>query len=67
MVTDGFTGNVALKTLEGALKFLFATVLEVFDTDEQTKAAGDVLFPYLLPVASELDAGESRAERCCSV
>jgi fatty acid/phospholipid biosynthesis enzyme len=23
IVTDGFTGNVALKTLEGALKFIF--------------------------------------------
>src|ERR1700677_5099894 len=29
VVTDGFTGNVALKTLEGALKFIFATVLSV--------------------------------------
>ena len=28
VVTDGFTGNVALKTLEGALRFLFDTVLE---------------------------------------
>lgn len=54
VVTDGFTGNVALKTLEGGLKFIFATVLEVIATNETTKAAGDVLFEYLLPVASSL-------------
>jgi glycerol-3-phosphate acyltransferase PlsX len=55
VVTDGFTGNVALKTLEGALKFIFSTVLEVIGTNEQTRAAGDVLFPFLLPLANELN------------
>jgi glycerol-3-phosphate acyltransferase PlsX len=54
VVTDGFTGNVALKTLEGGLKFIFSTVLEVIGTNETTKAAGDVLFEYLLPIASQL-------------
>jgi glycerol-3-phosphate acyltransferase PlsX len=54
VVTDGFTGNVALKTLEGALKFIFSTVLEVIGTNETTKAAGDVLFEYLLPIAGQL-------------
>jgi glycerol-3-phosphate acyltransferase PlsX len=54
VVTDGFTGNVALKTLEGALKFIFATVLSVVATNDATKAAGDVLFEYLLPLAAEL-------------
>src|ERR1019366_5511124 len=43
VVTDGFTGNVALKTLEGALKFIFAAVLEAIGTNDATKAAGDVL------------------------
>ena len=54
VVTDGFTGNVALKTLEGALKFIFATVLSAVDTNDATKAAGDVLFEYLLPLAAEM-------------
>jgi glycerol-3-phosphate acyltransferase PlsX len=54
VVTDGFTGNVALKTLEGSLKFIFSTVLEVIGTNESTKAAGDVLFEYLLPIAGQL-------------
>jgi glycerol-3-phosphate acyltransferase PlsX len=55
VVTDGFTGNVALKTLEGALKFIFSTVLSVIGTNDDTKAAGNVLFEYLLPAAAELD------------
>jgi glycerol-3-phosphate acyltransferase PlsX len=55
VVTDGFTGNVALKTLEGALRFLFATILSVIGTNEETKAAGDVLLAHLLPVAADLD------------
>jgi glycerol-3-phosphate acyltransferase PlsX len=54
VVTDGFTGNVALKTLEGALKFVFSTVLGVFGTNDATKAAGDVLLEHLLPIATEL-------------
>ena len=54
VVSDGFTGNVALKTLEGALKFIFATVLDAVATNDATKAAGDVLLEYLLPIASQL-------------
>jgi phosphate acyltransferase len=54
IVTDGFTGNVALKTLEGALKYVFSAVLETVGTNDETKAAGEVLFEYLLPVASKL-------------
>jgi glycerol-3-phosphate acyltransferase PlsX len=56
VVTDGFTGNVALKTLEGALKFVFATVLGAIGTNDATRAAGDVLLEYLLPVATSLSA-----------
>ena len=55
VVTDGFTGNVALKTLEGSLRFMFETITKIIGTDEATKAAGDVLFPHLLPIASDLD------------
>jgi len=54
IVTDGFTGNVALKTLEGALKFIFAAVLEVINTNDETRAAGDVLFEHLVPMATSL-------------
>ncbi len=54
VVTDGFTGNVALKTLEGALKFVFSTMLSVFGTDDETRAAGDSLLPHLMPVVKSL-------------
>jgi glycerol-3-phosphate acyltransferase PlsX len=54
IVTDGFTGNVALKTLEGSLKFVFATVLEAIDTNDETRAAGAVLAPYLMPTVTTL-------------
>jgi glycerol-3-phosphate acyltransferase PlsX len=54
VVTDGFTGNVALKTLEGALKFVFATMLSAIDTNDDTRAAGAVLLEHLLPVATRL-------------
>jgi len=46
---------VALKTLEGALKFVFSAVLSAVGTNDETRAAGDVLFEYLLPIAAELD------------
>ncbi len=55
IVTDGFTGNVALKTLEGSLRFLFDTMLGVFGTDDETKQAADVLLPHLMPVVGEFD------------
>lgn len=55
IVTDGFTGNVVLKTLEGALRFLIGAVLEVFDADDDTRRAGDVLLPRLAPLAAEFD------------
>jgi phosphate acyltransferase len=55
IVTDGFTGNVTLKSLEGSLRFILDTLLTVFATDEQTKAASEVLLPYLLPIADQFD------------
>ncbi|MGH9046629.1 MAG: phosphate acyltransferase PlsX, partial [Acidimicrobiales bacterium] len=55
VVADGFTGNVALKTAEGALRFAMALVLEVLGTDDETTAAGQVLLPHLLDAAAELN------------
>jgi phosphate acyltransferase len=55
VVTDGFTGNVTLKSLEGSLRFFMATLLELFGTDDQSRAAADVLLPYLAPVATEFE------------
>jgi phosphate acyltransferase len=55
VVTDGFTGNVVLKTLEGCMRFAMRSVLASFDTNDDTKAAGAVLLPALLPFAEEMD------------
>lgn len=39
-VTDGFTGNVCLKTLEGSMKVLLGTVKDLFMSSLKTKLAG---------------------------
>jgi len=55
IVTDGFTGNVTLKSLEGSLRFLFDTMLGIFGTDDATREAAQVLLPHLLPLAAEFE------------
>jgi glycerol-3-phosphate acyltransferase PlsX len=55
VVTDGFTGNVTLKALEGSLRFLLEVLFEVFGTDDATRTASEVLLPHLLPIAAEFD------------
>lgn len=55
VVTDGFTGNVALKSLEGGMKALVNRLLEAFGATEASRAAADVLMPELLPLYASLD------------
>jgi phosphate acyltransferase len=55
VVTDGFTGNVVLKTLEGAMRFAFDAVLEALGSTDESRAASEALMPALMPLASELD------------
>ena len=47
VVTDGFTGNVTLKALEGALRALFGRLLVAMDTDDTAREAGTMLAPAL--------------------
>jgi len=54
VVTDGFTGNVVLKTLEGFGKFLMNELMGVFSASEQAKEAAKVLLPGLLELAGTL-------------
>jgi glycerol-3-phosphate acyltransferase PlsX len=54
VVTDGFTGNVALKTLEGGLKTLFAALLEAFGSQPEYKPHADALLPALLPLHAQM-------------
>jgi glycerol-3-phosphate acyltransferase PlsX len=55
IVTDGFTGNVALKALEGALRTFMGVLGTAINSTAETKAAGDVLIPALLPYADRAD------------
>ena len=55
VVTDGFTGNVALKTLEGGLKAIVENLYLAFASSDEAKAAADVLLPVLAPLADQLD------------
>lgn len=50
VVTDGFTGNVTLKTLEGGLKAIFAALLAAFGADPANQPHVDALLPALLPL-----------------
>jgi glycerol-3-phosphate acyltransferase PlsX len=53
-VTDGFTGNVTLKTLEGGMKAIIGALLEAFSADEYKEPAA-ALLPALLPLYTTLD------------
>ena len=55
IVTDGFTGNVALKTLEGGLKVLFHALFTAFGSSPEYKAAADALLPAMLPLLTEVN------------
>jgi glycerol-3-phosphate acyltransferase PlsX len=59
VVTDGFTGNVALKALEGALGTFMSILGSAIASTPETKAAGDVLLPALLPYAAHVDPEET--------
>jgi glycerol-3-phosphate acyltransferase PlsX len=55
VVTDGFTGNVALKTLEGGMKFLRDAVFNAMLSTPEAQKASETLLPLLLPLAEDLD------------
>ena len=53
-VTDGFTGNVTLKTLEGGMKAVISGLLAAF-AEEQYKAHAEALLPALVPLYNALN------------
>jgi glycerol-3-phosphate acyltransferase PlsX len=55
VVTDGFTGNVALKSLEGGMKSLVGALLAAFDSSAEAREASGRLMPSLLPLYAVLD------------
>jgi len=53
-VTDGFTGNVVLKTLEGGMKTVVAALLDAFSAEERYRPHADALMPALVPLYESL-------------
>src|ERR671911_371520 len=56
IVTDGFTGNVVLKTLEGGLKALVNALLLAFASTPEYQHHADALMPAMLPLYTAFDA-----------
>jgi phosphate acyltransferase len=55
VVTDGFTGNVALKTMEGALRAFAGHVFTVLDSTPEAREASNTIMPLLLEAAETYD------------
>jgi glycerol-3-phosphate acyltransferase PlsX len=55
LVTDGFTGNVALKTAEGVADFLFGTISREARGSLLGRAGGALLKPRLRPLRDRVD------------
>jgi glycerol-3-phosphate acyltransferase PlsX len=58
IVTDGFAGNIALKTMEGTAGAIFAMMKEAFGADARSKLGAFLLMPALRKVKSRLDYEE---------
>jgi glycerol-3-phosphate acyltransferase PlsX len=55
VVTDGFTGNVVLKTLEGGMKAVVRALTDAFAADDAYAAHAEALEPALQPLYQTLD------------
>jgi glycerol-3-phosphate acyltransferase PlsX len=55
IVTDGFTGNVALKTVEGAIRGTAALVFSTLQSAPELQEAAAAVMPALLEAAEELN------------
>ncbi len=58
VVTDGFTGNVLLKSAEGIIKFMMSSLKGVFMGSTKNKLAAAVLKKDLKTMARSLDVNE---------
>ena len=58
VVTDGFSGNIALKTAEGVAKWLFTELKEVFMMSTKNKLAAAVIKKDVKGIAKRIDPNE---------
>jgi len=54
-VTDGFTGNIALKSIESALRSLASLVFQTLERDDAAREASRAVLPLLLEAAEAYD------------
>ena len=62
-VTDGFTGNVVLKTLEGGMKTIVAALLDAFNAEEHYQPHAEALMPALLGLYRDVEPRYVRRRR----
>lgn len=55
IVADGFVGNVALKSIEGAAKMIGASLKEAFNKNIFTRLAGLIAYPVLKSFKNRID------------
>jgi phosphate acyltransferase len=55
VVTDGFTGNVALKTIEGGMRTVLRLTAEALNLSVSDARVGEVLEPILGPAVAQYD------------
>ncbi|WP_153124106.1 phosphate acyltransferase PlsX [Peribacillus tepidiphilus] len=58
VVTDGFTGNMVLKTVEGTALSIFKMLKEALTSNFKSKLAAAVLKPELVKIKNKLDYSE---------
>lgn len=58
VVTDGFSGNIALKTIEGTAEMMFTMLKETFMTSLKTKIAAGIIKSDLKGLRRKLDYSE---------
>lgn len=55
IVTDGFTGNIALKTIEGGMRRVLGLVAEALGLEVGSRPVGEVLAPVLGDAVAQYD------------
>jgi glycerol-3-phosphate acyltransferase PlsX len=55
IVADGFVGNVALKSIEGAAKMISTVLKEAFNKNFLTQLAGVIAYPVLKSIKQRID------------
>lgn len=58
VVSDGFTGNVLLKSIEGTASMLLHNIKDIFKTNLLTKLAAAMVLPQMKGLKSKMDVSE---------